>query len=114
MFRFDENQGFDWGSTTGTLRWNHLFNDRLFSNVIFYISTFDYGFSFGENERDKFSWDSRIFTYSLKPALSYYINTNNELIFGGESNYYDFKPAEAVGVSDGVTTDISLQIFHPN
>ncbi len=108
VFRFDERQGFDWGSATGSLRWNHLFNDRLFFNSTFYISTFDYGFSFGENDQDKFSWDSRIFTYSLKPYLSYYINTNNELVFGGEANYYDFKPAEAIGVSDGEVSDISL------
>ncbi|MEL7003592.1 MAG: TonB-dependent receptor [Bacteroidota bacterium] len=108
VFRFDERQGFDWGSTTGSLRWNHLFNDRLFFNTTFFVSTFDYGFSFGENDLDNFSWDSRIITYSLKPYLNYFLNTNNEIVFGGEANYYDFKPAEAVGVSDGEVSDISL------
>ncbi|MEM6523731.1 MAG: carboxypeptidase-like regulatory domain-containing protein [Bacteroidota bacterium] len=108
VFRFDERQGFDWGSVTGTLRWNHLFNDRLFSNFSFFISTFDYGFAFGENDLDKFDWESRILTYTFKPYFNYFINTNNELLVGGESTLYDFKPAEAVGVSDGVVTDISL------
>ncbi len=109
VFRFDERQGFDWGNITGTLRWNHLFNDRLFSNISFYVSNFDYGFSFGENDLDKFDWNSRILTYSLKPQFTYFINPNNELSFGGESTYYRFKPAEAIGVSDGVTQDISLE-----
>ncbi len=108
VFKFDEDQGFDWGNITGTLRWNHLFNDRLFSNVSFYVSNFDYGFSFGENELDKFDWNSRILTYSLKPQFTYFINPQNELSFGGESTYYRFKPAQAIGVSDGVTQDISL------
>lgn len=108
VFRFDERQGFDWGNITGTLRWNHLFNDRLFSNVSFYVSNFDYGFSFGDNDNDKFDWNSRILTYSLKPQFTYFINPQNELSFGGESTYYRFKPAEAIGVSDGVTQDISL------
>ncbi|MEQ8926561.1 MAG: TonB-dependent receptor [Fulvivirga sp.] len=108
VFRFDERQGFNWGNTTGTLRWNHLFNDRLFSNFSFIVSTFDYGFSFGENDLDKFDWNSRIVTYSLKPYFNYFINTNNELSIGGEATYYKFNPAEAVGVSDGVTQDISL------
>ena len=108
VFRFDENQGFDWGNITTTLRWNHIFNSRLFANFTGYFSNFDYGFSFGENDNDKFDWDSRIITYSFKPTLTYFINPQNELIFGGELNYNDFKPAEAIGVSDGVTQDISL------
>ncbi|TRX52409.1 TonB-dependent receptor [Fulvivirga sp. M361] len=108
VFRFDEEQGFDWGSITGTLRWNHLFNDRLFSNFAFFVSTYDYGFSFGENDLDKFDWSSRILTYTFKPSFNYFINNNNELLIGGEAILYDFKPAEAQGVSDGVVTDISL------
>ena len=108
VFRFDERQGFDWGSVTGTLRWNHLFNDRLFSNFSFFVSTYDYGFAFGDNDLDKFDWESRILTYTFKPYFNYFINTNNELLIGGESTLYDFKPAQAVGVSDGIVTDISL------
>lgn len=108
VFKFDERQGFSWGNVTGTLRWNHLFSDRLFSNFAFITSTFDYGFSFGDNDQDKFDWDSRILTYTLKPYFNYFINTGNEVSFGGEVTYYRFNPAEAVGVSDGVVRDISL------
>lgn len=108
VFRFDERQGFNWGNATGTLRWNHLFNDRLFSNFAFITSTFDYGFSFGENDLDKFDWNSRILTYTLKPYFNYFLNTKNEISFGGEATYYRFNPAEAVGVSDGQVRDISL------
>ncbi len=108
VFKFDERQGFDWGNQTGTFRWNHLFSDKLFSNFTVFFSDYDYGFSFGENDMDKFEWDSRIITYNVKPEFSYFINTNNELTFGGEALLYRFKPANAIGVSDGVTTDISL------
>ena len=108
VFKFDEEQGFDWGSITGTMRWNHIFNQKLFSNFAFFVSTYDYGFAFGENDRDKFEWDSRILTYTFKPSFNYFINANNELLIGGESTYYKFKPAEARVVSDGETTDIGL------
>jgi hypothetical protein len=108
VFKFDERQGFDWGSTTTTLRWNHLFSDRLFSNTSFFISKYDYGFSFGDNDLDKFDWKSRILTYTVKPTFDYYVNANNELTFGGEAIYYGFRPAESIGVSDGISTDISL------
>jgi hypothetical protein len=41
----DENFdfGFDWGNTTGTLRWNHIFNSRLFSNTTLTYSDYAYG-----------------------------------------------------------------------
>ncbi|UII24985.1 hypothetical protein LVD15_16930 [Fulvivirga maritima] len=108
VFKFDEEQGFDWGSITGTLRWNHIFNNRLFSNFSFFVSTYDYGLAFGENDRDKFEWDSRVLTYTFKPAFNYFLNANNEVLFGGEATYYNFNPAEATVVSDGDITDISL------
>jgi hypothetical protein len=33
IFRFQDDFGFEWGNATGTFRWNHLFNERLFSNT---------------------------------------------------------------------------------
>ncbi len=108
VFNFDENQGFNWGNVTTTLRWNHIFNSRLFSNLTGFISNFDYGFSFGDDDQDKFDWDSSILTYTFKPSFTYFINPENELNFGGEISYYDFKPARAIGISDGITQDISL------
>ncbi len=107
-FKFDERQGFSWGNSTATLRWNHLFNDRLFSNFTVFYSDYDYNLAFGENDRDKFEWDSRIRTTSFKPDFTYFLTTNNELSFGGEVLYYRFDPANAIGVSDGEATNISL------
>ena len=108
VFNFDERQGINWGSQTTTLRWNHLFNERIFSNLTFYVSNYDYELAFGENDRDKFEWNSHITTYNVKPEFTYFINTNNELTFGGEALLYRFKPANALGVSDGELTKFSL------
>ncbi|MGB3465183.1 MAG: TonB-dependent receptor [Cyclobacteriaceae bacterium] len=108
VFKFDERQGFDWGNQTATIRWNHLFNSKLFSNYTLFYSNYDYGFAFGENELDKFEWDSRIITYNFKPEFTYFINKNSEINFGGEMLLYRFRPANAVGVSDGDVTNISL------
>jgi hypothetical protein len=108
VFLFDENQGFSWGNRTGTLRWNHLFNDKLFFNLTSVFSDYTYELAFGENDLDKFEWDSRIRTTTLKPEFTYYANTSNEISFGGELSYYRFDPANAVGVSSGETSDISI------
>ena len=107
-FLFEANQGFSWGNKTATIRWNHLFGDRLFSNFTTFFSDYDYSLAFGENELDRFEWNSRIRTVNFKPELTYFINASNELIFGGDLIYYTFNPANAIGVSDGVAVDISL------
>ena len=108
-FLFDRNQGFSWGNQTATIRWNHLFGDRLFSNFTTFFSDYDYSLRFGENELDKFEWKSRIRTINFKPEFTYFINSSNELIFGGDLIYYKFNPANAIGVSNGQAVDISLE-----
>ena len=107
-FKFDKNQGFSWGNSTATLRWNHIFNDRLFSNFTAVYSNYDYMLQFGRDEKDSFKWNSVISNYIFKPQFTYFINSNNELTFGGEAIYYVFEPANATGVSNGQPTDVSI------
>jgi hypothetical protein len=107
-FKFDERQGFNWGNQTATLRWNHLFNERLFSNFTLLYSNYDYELAFGEDDLDKFEWNSQIKTFDLKPEFTYFLNPKNKIIFGGEALFYEFEPANAVGVSNGERSVISL------
>jgi hypothetical protein len=108
-FLFDRNQGFSWGNATATLRWNHIFNDRLFSNFTAVYSDYDYSLQFGRNDRDSFKWNSLISNYIFKPQFTYFINSNNELNFGAEGIYYNFEPANATGVNNGRPVDFSLE-----
>lgn len=107
-FKFDANQGFNWGNKTATLRWNHIFTDRIFANFTAFFSDYDYVLAFGEDEMDQFDWNSRIMNYDFKPEFTYFINPNNELSFGGELLMLQFEPANAIGVSNGEARDISL------
>lgn len=99
---------FNWGNATATARWNHIFNDRLFMNLTAYYSDYDYAFGVDGDDEDDFEWSSSIVSSSIKPDFSYYIDNNNTMRFGGQSIYYDFKPAEASFASGGLTNDISL------
>lgn len=107
-FKFDRNQGFSWGNATATLRWNHIFNDRLFSNFTALYSNYDYSLAFGRDDRNSFKWNSLISNYIFKPQFTYFLNSNNELNFGAEVIYYNFEPANARGVSQGEPSDFSL------
>ncbi|NOS56038.1 MAG: TonB-dependent receptor [Cyclobacteriaceae bacterium] len=107
-FKFDRNQGFSWGNATASLRWNHIFSDRLFSNFTALYSDYDYSLQFGRSDDDSFKWNSLISNYIFKPQFTYFLNNNNEVNFGAELIYYNFEPANAVGVSKGQRTDVSL------
>ena len=108
VFNFDQQQGFSWGNQTATLRWNHLFSDKLFLNTSFIYSNYDYELAFGDDEEDQFDWESNVETFNLKPQFDWYFNSDNNIRFGLDVNYYDFLPAEAVSISRSNRTDIKI------
>ena len=108
VFGFGDDAGFNWGNATTTLRWNHLFSERLFSNFTAYYSNYDYEIRFGSEDENKFNWDANIVNYSLKSDISWYINPNNLVTFGGQGVLYEFSPGNAIGVSEGVVSNFSL------
>ncbi len=107
-FRFSENAGFDWGNRTATLRWNHLFSDKLFSNFTTYYSNYDYQIKFGADNGDSFDWDAQIVNYSLKADVSYFLNPKNLITFGGQGIMYEFSPGNAVSLAQGEETEFSV------
>lgn len=88
--------GFDWGNTTATIRWNHLFNDRLFSNTTALFSDYNYDveISGDEGENNGFNITSGIKDVSLKQDFKYFISPTNSLKFGLNGIYHSFIPGE--------------------
>lgn len=85
------------GNATGNLRWNHLFNDKLFSNLSVIGSKYDYDLSLGFAE---FEWASSITNYNLKYDFKYYLSDKFKLDFGISGIYYDFDPGQIKPTSD--------------
>lgn len=107
-FGFGDDAGFNWGNRTLTFRWNHLFSDKLFSNITILASDYDYDIDFGDDSQNNFSWNASIINYSVKPELSFYLNPKNLIRFGGQGIIYKFQPGIAIGTSEGETRDLSL------
>lgn len=109
VFNFSDEFGFAWGNRTGTFRWNHLFNDRLFSNTSLIVSNFDYKLEL-ENPVEGFKWISNLQEVSLKNDLSYFVSTNHELTFGYHLTGRRFSPGKISPNSDqSIFTDVELQ-----
>jgi hypothetical protein len=90
-FNFDGEFGFDWGNKTATFRWNHLYNDKLFSNTSLIASKFDYGLG-SSTQSDGFQWDSDLTEYSFKQDQNYFFNPRLSLDFGYHLTYRQFNP----------------------
>lgn len=112
VFNFGSDFSSDWGNTTASLRWNHLFSDKLFSNFTAIYS--DYGYSFGVPEgAEAFDWNANIYNYVFKGDFSYFFNPESKLDFGLESILYRFHPGKALGVGEeSIFNEINIQHNH--
>lgn len=107
-FNFDGNFGFDWGNNTATFRWNHLFNDKLFSNTSLIASSFDYGLG-SQDESNGFQWDSNLKEFSFKQDLNYFFNPQLTMDFGYHVTYRKFAPGIISPSAESIFREVELQ-----
>lgn len=88
----------NWGNKTYTLRWNHIFGDKLFSNVTLLSSQYDYQLAV-ESDLTGFQWTSKLTDYTVKADLGYFLNKENTIKFGGYGSYHIFEPGKVKGTS---------------
>lgn len=80
-----------YGNAVGNFRWNHLFSDKLFSNLSVIYSDYFYGL---ELDFVGFEWDSGIQNFNLKYDLKHYLNDKITLDYGLNNIYYVFNPGK--------------------
>ena len=90
-----------WGNATGSLRWNHLFSDKLFVNTTAIYSAYNFAFE-GLSDDFKFGLFSGIQDWNLKVDFSYYPNPKHNIKFGANYIYHTFTPTN-VSASSGDT-----------
>ncbi len=108
-----ENQKRDegWGNISGSVRWNHLFGDKLFLNTTFYYSSYKYytdsrykSTSTNTEERpekeNSVEYSSVIEDFSLKQDYQFYLNDRHLIRFGMGVIYHNFKPEVSVFFSE--------------
>jgi len=93
-----------WGNGIAALRWNHLFNSKLFMNVTTTFS--DYQFSFG-SQQDQFNFqlNSGIRDVGAKVDFSYFPNTRHKIKWGADYIYHTFTPTSVSAEADSVVFD---------
>jgi outer membrane receptor for ferrienterochelin and colicin len=92
-----ENTGFLWGNSTGTLRWNHLFTNKLFSNTSAIFSNYSFGiydrYKVVEENKDYYAeYYSGIRDFTLKYDIDWLPGPNHWLRAGAVSILHRFNP----------------------
>lgn len=108
FLKLDKQFGLDWGNVTGTLRWNHIFNNKLFSNTSFIYSNFDYNIGL-DNSNNNFNIFSQIKDVNLKQEFQWFAGTKHNLRFGFNSIYHNIKPGEVTSKGKSSFNDFYLQ-----
>jgi len=98
-----ESIGFLWGNATGTLRWNHLFSNKLFSNTSVVYSNYTFGiydrYKAINEEKDYYAeYYSGIRDFTIKYDIDYLPNPNHWIKAGAISIYHRFNPHAFVEV----------------
>lgn len=90
-----------WGNSTGTVRWNHVFNSKLFSNTS--VVWNDYQFAFGGAQSNfEINLQSAIRDVGAKIDFDYYPVTGHQIKYGINYTYHKFNPQTTSGKSGDI------------
>jgi hypothetical protein len=85
--------GTNWGNSTGTIRFNHIFNNRLFSNTSLIYSNYNYTIQSFQST-DNFKATSKITDLNLKEDLQYSMGNDHTLKFGLNILHHSIAPGD--------------------
>jgi len=94
--------GLFWQNATATVRWNHLYSNKVFSNMSFIFSDYTmntymgykyfYGTNSPYNESFNSDFKSGIRDYTLKYDVTYRPNATHHLLAGAAVTYHEARP----------------------
>lgn len=109
VFGFSDIMSMNWGNVTGTARWNHVFNEKLFLNTSAIYSKYDYQIGIGFfADSGKVKLNSAIKDFHLKEDFQYFYNSKNLFRFGIGSIYHTFLPGEVDASEVSFLNDIEV------
>ncbi|SDI19659.1 TonB-dependent receptor [Winogradskyella thalassocola] len=97
VFKISDSFENSFGNSVLNFRWNHLYSDKIFSNLSLIYSDYYYGLKLSFVG---FDWISGIKNFNLKYDFKHYISNNFKLEYGINSMYYKFNPGDIKPIND--------------
>lgn len=107
-FGFGSVFGIDYGNLTSTLRLNHVFNSRLFSNTSLIYSNYSYNIKINAGTNNIYI-TSKIRDLNLKQDFQYFINSDNRLNFGLDVIHHNIVPGTITASAKSSFNNVDLQ-----
>ena len=98
----------NYGNSTGTAKWNHIFNGDFYSDLIFIFSDFTYTLGIPQGGSDGFQWTSDIVDYGIKNNYTYHLGPNNTIRFGLQSTYHTLKPGVLKSLGNSIISNLKF------
>jgi len=108
---FGNTFGIDYGNATGTLRWNHIFSSRMFSNTSLIYSKYNYDIKINSGNNN-IGITSFIKDLHFKEDLQYYANASNKINFGLDVINHTTSPGVISASSTSSFNPLTLQSKH--
>jgi hypothetical protein len=89
------------GNETASLRWNHLFSEKLFFNMSLIYSRYKYDLGTPDEGTGSFRWLSELADYSMRFDLTQYISDKHKLRYGTAITNHRLSPGEVSGIGGG-------------
>ena len=105
---FANTFGIDYGNATGTARWNHVFNSRLFSNTSLIFSKYSYKIRINSANND-IGFTSNIRDVDLKEDLQYFVDAGNKIDFGFSVIHHAMAPGIISATASSSFNPLTLQ-----
>ncbi len=99
--------GINWGNATGTLRWVHLFSDKLFSNTSIIFSNYNYKINLNVGGNG-INLISRIQDYNIKQDFQFFASTKSKIKYGFNSIYHKVIPGEVTAETNSSISQLKL------
>lgn len=102
--------GLGFGNRTATLRWNHLFGQKLFLNTSFFVNNYfqDY---FSVKNKSYTQFYTGVVDYTAKAEFQYFPHPRHRIQFGGLVARHDFS---STGKATRVPKDAGIQKININ
>ncbi|MCX2483506.1 TonB-dependent receptor [Pedobacter sp. MR2016-24] len=97
----------DWGNTTATVRLNHVFNDKLFSNTSFIFNKYNYAIELLDADNNA-RVTSLIRDFNLKQDLQYYSN-KHVIRFGAQATHHRIAPSDITTTGNSSFNPLSVE-----
>lgn len=86
------NAAMYWSNATASIRWNHVYSPKLFSNLTVLFSDYNFGFE-GSQSAFNFSLSSGVRDYGFRFDFNYYPTPKHTVRFGAEYTDHTYRPS---------------------